>query len=242
LSAQHGAVDFSTLAFSDHLYSHGDKRQPTGKNAMQLLETMVVCHQDQLQQRLGKETAVITGASRGGTSMVAYGLLKLGYPLLSSGQRTHEDDEILAAWDSEPERSRVIAENNRRHERWGFKLPEAALHPNWCANNLRDPIFIMVYRNPLAVGRSKLSRNPERWGESADALAGALEQGLKMMASGTTYLGQNVPVVLVDFDAAKIHPNVFLKEIAQVFGLTIPAKEKLDEIGLAIALPGYNVV
>ena len=55
---------------------------PSEMNGMQLLETMVVCHQELLQQRLGKETAVITGASRGGTSMVAYAMIKLGYPLL----------------------------------------------------------------------------------------------------------------------------------------------------------------
>jgi len=209
---------------------------------MLLLETMVVCQEDLLRQCLGKETAVITGASRGGTSMVAYALIKLGYPLLSSGQRTHEHEEILAAWDSDSKRASVVAANNSNHVRWGFKLPEAALHPDWCAQNLRDPIFIMVYRNPLAVGRSKLSRNPERWEESADALEGAIKQGLKMMVSGSEYLRRNVPVVLVDFDAVKIHPNVFLKEIAQVFELTIPSKERLDEIGLAIALPGYNVV
>jgi hypothetical protein len=132
-----------------------------------------------------EKTVVVLGAFRGGTSMVSQLLRELG---VFMGERfacpdgdydNAEDQEfqdllyrrdlltkenVSAADFSAHELSalRVLIEKrNRQHALWGWKYPGTII---WClhaglARYLRNPHFITVFRDPLAIFQHELDKN-----------------------------------------------------------------------------------
>jgi hypothetical protein len=150
-------------------------------------DTMIIVRPDSLANVLGKETLVIGGPSRGGTSIIAYVLLNIGYYLGDKLREDyHEDREILDAIGRPAEMGGIIAERNRQRARWGFKVPDAVHYIHWLAGALRNPVFLLVYRNPVATTKSILKRDPNFGGSTGlRQLATALEHGLHKMELGT---------------------------------------------------------
>jgi hypothetical protein len=96
---------------------------------IELGQTIIIVRPAKLRCVLGEETLVACGSSRGGTSIVAYVLLRLGHHLGESvGLYNHEDQEILAAMQNRRQMTSIIESRNRSLKRWGFKLPEAIHH------------------------------------------------------------------------------------------------------------------
>src|SRR6202011_479678 len=100
------------------------------------------------------------------------------------------------------EMDRIIADRNRRFKRWGFKFPLALQHIDWLAGALRNPVFLVVFRNPVATAKMLLKRDPKFSGAGVLGLARALEHGLRNMQLGTQVLMTKAPSILVDIDAA----------------------------------------
>jgi len=202
-------------------------------------QSLVIKSPEQLRDRLGRETLLVTGSPRGATSLVAYVLLRGGYPLSSDRRaRNHEDPEIVAARFDDARLRAIIAARNAGAARWGFKLPYASRAIRWYAGELRNPVFVMIYRNPLAIARSIMRRQPG-WSQSAAGLDEALTQGLSMMTAGSDVLQVDAPAILVDVDQAKANPSTFVEELFA--SLAIEASEAtLADIAATIASPGYR--
>jgi hypothetical protein len=123
-----------------------------------------------------EKTVVVLGAFRGGTSMVARALLELG---VFMGERFGErlvyknfedldfqellhrsaifDQKHLSTYDFPPAVIDAVIElamqRDRNHRIWGWKYPGTApylLHTR-LASQLRNPHFITVFRDPVAV-------------------------------------------------------------------------------------------
>lgn len=209
------------------------------KVAVDDYETLVVSRPDLIAARAGKETLVVAGASRGGTSLVAYALLAAGYPLADGqlGKRNHEDMAVVSAFNDSDKFRELIKRRNARHAHWGFKLPDAVYAAPWLARELRNPIFVVAFRNPLAIARSKISRG--RFFHGTDlGLAQALEHGLDMLDAGAEMLRTGHPVIMIDIEKAQARPQIFLDELFDVLGHR-PATST-DEIAQAISSPGYK--
>ena len=105
-----------------------------------------------------RRTYVVLGAPRGGTSMIA-GLLRLfGIPMGPNLGHQHEDprfrtDTSLAL------KIEAINTNNNLYERWGWKLPDNIYYYNDLSEYLLNPVFIAVYRNPLAIAISSVEHD-----------------------------------------------------------------------------------
>jgi hypothetical protein len=203
-------------------------------------ETLVLTRPEQIEAVRGRETLVVAGASRGGTSFIAYALLAAGYPLARSakGALNHEDSEVLQAFGDARAFRKLIGERNAAAAQWGFKLPDAVYAWDWLAAELRDPVFVVAFRNPLAIARSKLSRGPY-FAHTHEGFARALQNGLDMLDAGAEIARAGVPTILVDVDRAQAQPELFLRELFSVLGHAAD-EETVEEIAAAICSRGYK--
>ena len=205
-------------------------------------------YRETLSERVGRETLIVTGSPRGGTSAVAYALRRLGYFLGDRlGGKNHEDLDLLNAFDSSSRRKRraafgaVACVRNAQHERWGFKLPKAALHLDDVAAGARNPVAIIIYRNPLAVGRSIVGRGPN-FPQGDDGLLKAVSVASeRMLAASRHVLALKLPAILVDFDIFRTDAGSHLEELRQSLQLSADTG-LVTEIAAEIAAPGYKKI
>lgn len=122
------------------------------------------------------KTVVVMGSGRGGTSAVAGAIHLLGIRMFDRPELNSEDSELVRAFQANlrsgfPNASRevnkVISERNNRHIVWGWKDPSADLYIEAVVHQLRNPHFVLVFRNPLDVATSHVDTN-----------TGSLEVGL----------------------------------------------------------------
>ena len=206
------------------------------------LETMVITNADLLRQRLGKETLLVTGSGRGGTSLVAYALLRLNYPLRADEPKIHELNAFLRANEikDKAEESdalkQVIAQENEENVRWGFKLPSALRSLDWYVSHLRTPVVLIVCRNPLAIYRS-IDRHGNGWEEGQQGLRNGFAHALTHMKATMDAAACDAPVIFLDVDLAQRKPDVFLHELASLLKL-----DYNEDIAVEISRPGYKAV
>lgn len=103
-----------------------------------------------------QRTIVVLGVERGGTSMAAGVVRALG---ISMGQRAglnHEDPLFLT--DEQDRLQNRIKIRNSQEAVWGFKVPKASMMLDFYETHLRNPFYIVVYRNPVAIIDSWLQR------------------------------------------------------------------------------------
>lgn len=99
-------------------------------------------------------TIVVLGLARGGTSMVAGALFHLG---VFMGDNVHpttfEDNHLSNPLDKGKlgVARRFIAERNDRYDVWGWKRPSSFRYLNVVAREFRNPHYVMVCRDLLAV-------------------------------------------------------------------------------------------
>lgn len=209
-------------------------------------ESMMVLNPDLLRERIGQETLVVCGAPRGGTSIVAYSLYQFGYFIGDDlGRENHEDNEFLNAlpgnkfaFNYPGKKSKyldLVEKRNEAHERWGFKLPHAALYIPELMETLRNPVFVVCVRNPLAIARSIMTREGNFKGTLTDALDVARRylEPVDYLAART-----DVPTILVDIDGVKKRPGVFLQNFCAQLGL----KGDMTPVVQEILKPGYKTV
>jgi glycosyltransferase involved in cell wall biosynthesis/predicted O-methyltransferase YrrM len=163
-------------------------------------------------------TIIVTGAARGGTSMIAQILDRLG--LFLGDARDHvvvEDTEILrAVLDGNTTRlNELIEDRNRRFPTWGFKVPD--LHnfigPQGAAL-FRQPRFVVVFRDPLAVAqRSALSTHQG----AAEAIRAAV-QNIEKLGSFVNDL--TVPALLISYEKALQNYDYLVEKLSAFCGLT----------------------
>lgn len=223
--------------YLNHGFAEGRRYKETVMDgSFEKLETIIVTKPALFQERLGKETLLITGSERGATSLVAYTLLRMGYPLRSDQPLNHELTDLMDAIGKPKEIARIISRENKQSGRWGFKLPAAALQLGWYVNNLREPIVLMVCRNPLAIARSILTRDPH-WEKGEVGLRSALRHAEKNMSTISVAANCSAPAILLDVDLAQRKPDAFVRDLSTLFGLAMK-----DEVAGEISAPGYKSI
>jgi hypothetical protein len=209
---------------------------------VEFLDTIIVVRPDSLAKIIGNETLVVCGPGRSGTSLIAYLLLRLGCNLGDDLRDLyHEDLEILEAIRRPTEMERVVAERNRRAKRWGFKVPYAVHYLDSLAGMLRNPVFVVTFRNPVAIAKTILRRDPTYSGAGLGNLGTALEYGIHRMELGSQVVTAKAPSVLIDVDAARGTPEQLVRDLASLFAPNT-SDETIKAIASNIAAGGYKAV
>lgn len=188
---------------------------------VETLDAFVTLKPRRLKRSLSlPHTFLATGSSRGGTSMVGFLLSQLGVHMgTHDGSVVHEDLAIINNIEDKAQLEAHIARRNKGHRVWGFKAPSAAFELDWFDKALRNPILIVVLRNPLAVSRSIVSRHPV-YGDGENGHIEGIAHALRHYEAVTTSLQSlSAPTLLIDYEAAISRPEVFLREFCDTLAL-----------------------
>jgi hypothetical protein len=170
-----------------------------------------------------ERTYIISGAGRGGTTLVAQVLHTAGLFIGDRlGDTVYEDHDILdilvSSADRKPRLDALIEHRNARHAQWGFKLPN--VHTLFHYRDLarfRNPHLIFIFRDPQAIAvRASLA-------EYFDPLV-ALHYAVSMSTALVDFARlTNCPLLLLSYEKALSFPDTFIDSLATFCALPIDA-------------------
>ncbi len=153
------------------------------------------------------KTYVVLGVERGGTSMVAGMIRALGVDLGERSGRNHEDPRFLT--EDRALLAERIAENNAARDVWGFKMPKASLMLDFYLEHLRNPHFILVFRNVASVVDSWQARG------GSDPLQTS-EHALHYYSTAiSTLRSSGCPLLFANYERACDAPEAFAQSLAE---------------------------
>ncbi len=186
---------------------------------------------------VGPRTVICFGVPRGGTSMVAGAILGLGVPMGEVLSNNIEDPEFNivnhggTVSDFAHHARATIAKRDAAHAIWGFKCPFAAQYLEEIIDDLRAPMLVYAYRDPVPMALR--ARVP-----AAERLE-FVSKRLNAQTGHTALIGAlGCPGLLVSYETATRHPSVFIEELAAFLGVEVPAHR--DEIVEFIAPGSYK--
>ena len=188
----------------------------------------------------GREsTIIVTGVARGGTSMLAQVLDRLGLFLGDLRDAVVvEDTEILRALQNSDMRrlEDIIEDRNQRFAKWGFKVPN--LHSFLPATEqwrFRNPRYVVAFRDPLAIARrNELSVRQD--------IAKAIREAGENMMKLTQYVGALAgPVLLISYEKALQNPEYVIEAMSAFCGLT-PSDEQKAAALATITPNGFDYI
>ncbi len=191
-------------------------------------KTKNICLSVNVRKRLQRNrTVVVVGVERGGTSMVAGVLRALGLPMGERAGLNHEDPAFLQ--DDSEKLTKAIRKRNRMHAVWGFKAPKAALNLPFFDDALRNPHYVVVYRNSLSVADSWRQRGA---GEAISVLKriGTYHNAILELAEQT-----KAPVLFVNYERAVVDDaakRAMVHEISTFAGLDADGELSDRAIGM----------
>jgi len=175
-----------------------------------------------------KKTIIVLGCYRGGTSMVAGVLKKLGVFIgerlgTENGGSNFEDLDFQLTKDVSVMKE-LIANRNENYELWGYKDPKNIYYTEQLLEDLINPHFIAIFRDPFAIAMSeyRIQNRP-------------LDTGLTI-AIGHTYKiaefitkNKQYPILPYSYEKAILDKEGFVKRVAQFIGVKIN-QESVDLI------------
>lgn len=167
-----------------------------------------------------ERTYVVFGTRRGGTSMVAGITRALGLDLGEPGARKNNEDP---RFQSKPvnRMRQTIEERNAESPVWGWKYPAAGGYLPEIYNDLRNPYFIVVYRDPVAAA---LSQQRLDRGDNARTGRLALHESSANNTVNTGFvLAADRPCLLVSSEKALAYPGRLIDQVADF--LYVPRPE-----------------
>ena len=172
-------------------------------------------------------TVVVLGVERGGTSMVAGVIRAMGINMGDFAGHNHEDPSFLT------EDSDKLRENIRlrdlQNDVWGFKMPKATMKLDFFERELRNPVYVVAYRNPLAIADSWIQRK-------ADNLMGVLNRIHQFNELlNAHFRTTRHPVLLVNYERAVRSPesqSEFIDTLAEFLRLSLTTQERARALGM----------
>jgi hypothetical protein len=192
------------------------------------------------------KTVVVVGSGRGGTSAIAGAIHLLGVRMVEGGHELNsEDREIVMSYQrnmheghrkAAEEVSRIIAERNARYDSWGWKDPSADLYLESVITQIRNPHFVMVFRNPLEVAQSHMEKGTPGIEVGIDA---ALNRYVRYWLLLQKF---RCPTLMVSYERAMSDPSGFVDEACGFLDLKPRRNERSSAIAFLDPAGGYRGV
>jgi hypothetical protein len=182
----------------------------------------------------GQRTYTIFGTRRGGTSMVAGVARALGLDLGQVGQRKNNEDPRFQNRPM-PQMREAIETRNAEQDVWGWKFPAAGGYLPELSNSLRNPYFIVVYRDPVAAALSQAKRD-RQFNKRTTRLSLHESEANNAVNTGLA-LATDRPCLLVSNEKAVADPEGLIDDVAAFLGREAPQGAHRQKI-LAYIKPG----
>lgn len=188
------------------------------------------------------KTVCVLGAPRGGTSAIAGIVRYLGVPMgREVDEASNEDTEfrahggdrdLFAKAVNDDRRLRYIAylrslveTRNGAHPVWGWKDPIAGLYIADIVDELRNPHFIFVARDLVAIAQREASVA----GSAQKVLLAYMRNACNLYGHQVDFLaGYGCPSILVSYERMLRSPGPTASDLAQFLGAADDAVEKVS--------------
>lgn len=182
-----------------------------------------------------QRTIVVVGIARGGTSMVASALHHLGVPMgdIPTGvlpdYNNYECQTLFSLLEQKrlPEMERVIEQRNAEHTVWGWKSPRLIHHPDFANRAFRNPHFVFVFRDSVAIWQRQRHHHPKIWFKQVTDLQAKLGNCWDKV--------RNHPRMLVSYERAVRNPDTFLQNLCDFISWPAPTGIELHNLLTAIS-------
>lgn len=187
--------------------------------------------------RSGAATFCVTGAARGGTSMTA-GLLRLAGLFMGDDidPDNHEDrgftlhgGDVGALKDPRDRYAlgvyvgrvlSLIERRNEAHARWGWKDPAAVYYAHMLHGYLRNPHYIVITRDPLAVARGEHVHGGEFVIEH-------IREASRVAAQAVSFIDSvEAPGLILSYERALRHPAELVDELLWFTAIEATAEQR----------------
>ncbi|HEX2176832.1 MAG TPA: hypothetical protein VHG70_13070 [Nocardioidaceae bacterium] len=185
-----------------------------------------------------QRTYVILGTRRGGTSMIAGVARALGLDLGELGNRKNNEDPRFQNRPVEKMRD-SISQRNDEADVWGWKFPAAGNYLPDVWASLRNPYFLIVYRDPIAsaLSQSRFDRPRARRTERLSIHESSANSNLNTGFA----LAVDRPCLLVSHERATHDPNALIDDIAEFLEVSDVSADLRERI-LEYVKPGHYKV
>jgi hypothetical protein len=166
-----------------------------------------------------QRTYVIFGTRRGGTSMIAGLARALGLDLGNVGARKNNEDPRFQ-YGTRDSMLEAIEARNAELDVWGWKFPAAAGYLPELTAAIRNPYFIVVYRDAVAAALSQASKDrPDRRRAPRMSLH---ESNANANANTGFVLASGRPCLLVSHEKALANSEALIDEVADFMAFPRP--------------------
>ncbi len=173
-----------------------------------------------------RRTIAIFGVPRGGTTLVA-GLVRRCGIDIGDNLPVNLEDPVFTR--NQPEELKAeIEKRNASRDVWGWKFPRAGVYLPKIQDKLRNPRYIVVWRDLLA--------NARRINKRGSPIVEALQHAHRIQAQNIAFLESTPhPALLISYEKAVLDPIQATAELSLFVGGTMPAD--IDEL-VRFARPG----
>ncbi len=166
-----------------------------------------------------QRTYVIFGTRRGGTSMIAGLVRALGLDLGNVGARKNNEDARFQ-YRTRAEMLETIEARNAEFDVWGWKFPAAAGYLPEVAPAIRNPYFIVVYRDAVAAALSQAGK--DRPGRRRSPRMSLHESNANANTNTGFVLASGRPCLLVSHEKAIVKTEELVNEVADFLAFPQP--------------------
>lgn len=168
---------------------------------------------------MGRTVAIVDFA-HSGTTMLAGVCEILGVPMVGDYYKPMkwEDREVVGALKHEPAFAALVARRNAQYDVWGFKYPGAWKFMHLLRRYLRDPIYLAIFKDPIAVTRRRFHT------VTGSKIADTLVQ-MKAAIDGMKATGEDF--YILSYHQATVVPLEFVTQVAALIGAE-PTNGQID--------------
>ena len=178
-----------------------------------------------------KTTFVVLGCPRGGTSLLAGALHRAGIYMGSFETTQYEDPDFELppplAGEAVARLAPTIRSRNAGFEYWGWKIPDNIYYVSNVIHLLVNPVFLIIYRDPVAIARSSARHDGLDWDEQRQRLLDAAVTHTRKVRAFQQRLVNGFHV----FQLESIHadPGAFVDRLAELLHPLPVSREDLLE-------------
>ena len=167
---------------------------------------------------------IVVGVARGGTSLIAGSLYKLG---LFMGDRAcppvFEDTLLSDAFDNKRGvLDQIVKRYTEEHGTWGWKRPSVINNLPRAHELLNAPRYIFIFKDILSIARRKNI-------SSLTEIFSGMEQSLEEYRRAITFLHRNkLSAMLVSYEKAVMHPESMIEQLIHFCDLSPSDAQTLE--------------
>ncbi len=182
------------------------------------------------------KTFIMSGSSRGGTSLLGYTMHMSNVHLGDVRPNTHEPECLADKAFTMPRALEHVRKLKTESPLVGAKFPGFTPHLKEFDDAFDDCIFLYVFRNPLDIAKTIMKRSPNHKAVM-NHLKFGIDHAFKFYHQFIEIAPElTQPALLISYESARARPRPFLRFLEQ-FGVEF---EDLDFVAKQISRPGYK--